>query len=326
MVKFIKKSNKNLILSLLICLIIALFIINPYQNMQACYNGLVVWCTSLVPALLPFFFLTRILGGLGLFTSLGNKLSPFTNKMYNCPGISAYVYIMSIISGYPVGAKLTADLYTDGKISKGQAERITTFTCTSGPLFIMGTVGSAMFGNVKLGIWVFVCHILGATLNGLLYRKHSLDSSIICNMQTQKKDSNMLENAMHSSISSVTVVGGYVALFFMIISMINTYNLFLPITNVVSNLFNVDGSVVNSICNGLVEMTRGCLDLSKCPLSFGTQLILLTGLISFGGVSIHLQALTFLKKFNISIKFYLKQKCTQTIISIVIALVISIIT
>jgi nucleoside recognition membrane protein YjiH len=81
---------------------------------------------------------------------------------------------MSVLSGYPVGAKLTADFYEKGLITKGQACRITTFTSTSGPLFIVGTVGIGMFHSAKLGIIILLSHFIGAILNGLIYRKYML--------------------------------------------------------------------------------------------------------------------------------------------------------
>ncbi len=325
MVKFIKKNNKSLILSIIICLIIVLFVLRPAENINACYQGLSVWARSLVPALLPFFFLTRVLSNLGTVHKVGNWLSPITKKLYNAPGISGYVFAMSIISGYPVGAKLTADLYEQGKISRGQAERITTFTCTSGPLFIIGTVGATMFGSTQLGLLVLICHILGALINGILYRKHNVDCAVDYNIVTMQHDENALENAMYSSITSVMIVGGYVTLFFMIISMLNYYNVFTPLAQLISHIIPLPHTydTTIAICNGMVEMTRGCLDLSTIGLSTPCLLLILTGIISFGGISIHMQALTFLKRFNMSTKFYIKQKCTQTLISIVIALLIA---
>ncbi len=60
--------------------------------------------------------------------------------IFNVPGIGAYAFIMGIISGYPVGAKIVTEFRKNGECSKAEAERLLAFTNNSGPLFIIGTV------------------------------------------------------------------------------------------------------------------------------------------------------------------------------------------
>lgn len=60
--------------------------------------------------------------------------------IFNVPGIGAYAFIMGIISGYPVGAKIVTEFRKNGECSKVEAERLLSFTNNSGPLFIIGTV------------------------------------------------------------------------------------------------------------------------------------------------------------------------------------------
>lgn len=67
--------------------------------------------------------------------------------IFNVPGIGAYAFIMGIISGYPVGAKIVTEFKNNNECSTAEAERLLSFTNNSGPLFIIGTVGVAMFGN-----------------------------------------------------------------------------------------------------------------------------------------------------------------------------------
>ena len=52
----------------------------------------------------------------------------------------SFPFIMGIISGYPVGAKIVCNMRSEGKLSKVEAERLLSFTNNSGPLFIIGTV------------------------------------------------------------------------------------------------------------------------------------------------------------------------------------------
>lgn len=325
-------KKQSIFLSILVIIFIFLFILSPTENLQACLNGLIVWATNIVPALFPFLIFTKLLSDLNFVENISKYLSPITKKLYHVNGISAYIYTMSVLSGYPVGAKLTGDFYQKGLISKGQACRIVTFTSTSGPLFIIGTVGIGMFKSIKLGIIILISHFVGALLNGLLYRNYMYEKVSISNTQdyTISPDKNALEEIMLNSIKSILIIGGYVALFFVIITIINNYKILYPIQFFISKLFkllHIPVSTTTPILNGLIEVTKGCLDLSKLnSLSFTLKCAISTFIISFGGLSIHLQALTFIKKFNIKISFYLLQKLTHaflsTLLSILICLII----
>lgn len=314
-------KNKKDILSIFIIVLIILLIVSPKNNIDACFKGILLWGKSVLPSLLPFFFLTSILASTGFVQKIGKYFSPLTSKLFKTDGISGYIYLMSIISGYPVGAKTTAELYEKGIISKGQAIKITTFTSTSGPLFIVGAVGVGMFGSAKLGYLILISHILGAFLNGIIYRNTFTHQNICLNVKIVS-NSNVLEDSMFNSIKSVLIVGGYISIFYMIISMLNRYNLFYPFYSFLSLIFNCSPPPISALLNGVIEVTRGCSDLSRLALNQKQALALSTGLVSFGGISILAQAFTFLNKFNMPFKFYLLSKTTQTIISVVIAIIL----
>lgn len=315
-------SKKKIFLSFLIIFVLVLLVIDPKNNIDACLMGFSLWATSILPALFPFFFLTAILSELGFIQKLGNMFSPITKALYRTDGLSGYIFAMSIVSGYPVGAKTTAELYEKGYLSRGQACKITTFTSTSGPLFIVGTVGVGMFGNAKMGYIMLLCHILGAFFNGLLYRNTFKEQQSDIKVYTLKTN-NVMENIMYNSIKSILIVGGYIAIFYMLITMLNNFHIFAPINNFVSLITRIDPKTVGAFTNGIIEVTRGCLDVSLLHINTKKALVICTGLISFGGISIHAQALTFLKKFDMPLSYYLRAKVTQTLISIILALCFS---
>ena len=45
-----------------------------------------------------------------------------------------------------------------------------SFCSTSGPMFIIGAVGAGMFNSTFAGYIMFTSHVLGAFLNGIIYR------------------------------------------------------------------------------------------------------------------------------------------------------------
>ena len=88
--------------------------------------------------------------------------------LFNVNGKGSFAFIMGIISGYPIGAKIAANFRKNNICSKEECERLLSFTNNSGPLFIIGTVGISMFGNTIIGILLFVTHLLASITVSLL--------------------------------------------------------------------------------------------------------------------------------------------------------------
>ena len=86
------------------------------------------------------------------------------------PVHGAFALAMGITSGYPVGAKVASDLYIKNLCTKTEAERLLAFTNSSGPLFIIGAVGTGMFFDSKVGLLLFLTHFLASISVGILFR------------------------------------------------------------------------------------------------------------------------------------------------------------
>ena len=308
--------KKNLILSFFISFIIIAIIVSPQKYIEVSMNAIIIWAKVLLPSLLPFFIFTKILTSLGYVKTFSTCFKNITYKLYKTPPISSYVFLMSILTGYPVGSKLTSDLYNNGFLSKQDAKKCITYTSNSGPMFIIGSVGIGMLLNKTAGYIILISHILGAILNGLLYRKISSnepDKKINNNLQVQE---NSLSSCVMDSIYSILLIGGIMIVAFIIIEMLNSINIFSPINSVISKL-GIESSITSSITNGLFEITRGCLETSTLNCSITLKTIISCFIISFGGFSTVLQAMAFLKNI-VTYRFFVLQKTTHTIISTII--------
>lgn len=324
-------KRTRIVATILVIAILILFVCNPEENIKACLLGLNIWAISWVPALLPFFILTKLLSELGFINFLAKKSEKITYKLFKVSGASSYIFMFSIISGYPIGAKLTYDCFNKGLITKEEAYKITTFTSNSGPMFILGTVAVGMFGNIKIGIIVLISHILGAIVNGIFYRNYKLKNNININTiknlnyNTEKHNEINLEDIMYTSIKSILIVGGYISIFFMIINLINNIQILKPINLLLYSILKPIGLTplgTTSITNGIIEMTKGCLLLSQSSISTTLIIPIATAIITFGGLSIHMQSLTFLKKIEIKTSFYFIQKLTHVIFSTFISILL----
>ena len=306
----------------MICLVI-----DPARYIASVYNGIVLFATSVAPALFPFFFFTRILTSVGTAQILGDALKKPIAKLYNCPSVGGYVFFMSAISGYPVGSRLLSDMYAAGIIDRRQAKAVSAFTSTSGPLFVVGTVGTVMFGSASFGYLLLAVHFAGAVLNGFIYRIKKADAKEYAELLRTPPDfDDLLGKSMTSALTSLFVVGGYIAIFSMIADVLTDFGIVDALAAPLSSLYSAvgwDPAMAHGTVLGLIEITRGCQSLSQCGVQIKTVLPVAAGLLSFGGLSVSLQSLTFLGNCKIRPLFYLATKTTQAAISFALALAVS---
>ena len=300
---------------------IILIALNPAKYSSVSLNGLQVWAKILVPSLLPFFILTKLFASSGIIYDISYVFAKPTKKLFNCSPITAYVFFMSIVTGYPVGSKLIADLFNDKKLDKHQAQKALSFCSNSGPMFILGSVAVGMFKNKKIGLIILLSHILGSIINGVIYRNIGKNYT-----KNQKNEEKMQKNthfdfnfskSVFDSVSSVLLIGGVICFCFVIIEVI-TNNVFFI------NLFSIFGEkskVFASLFCGLFEITKGCLMLSECNLPINIATPILTFIISFGGISTLLQAMAFSSGF-ITTKRFMLMKFTHAIFSLIFCLLL----
>lgn len=171
--KILSKINsykKQIFITIFLLTFSLLFVINSSKYISVTIDGILLYGTKILPTLLPFFFVTKVLSNFNFIYAVCNQFSFLTKLLFNTKAISSYIFFMSIISGYPVGAKLTTEFYENKIIDKNDAQKILSFCSTSGPLFIIGTVGVGFFYNQFLGIIIFLIHVISSILNGIIYR------------------------------------------------------------------------------------------------------------------------------------------------------------
>ncbi len=301
------KKNEYILYFIIIYILLNM-VLFPQIYINATLNGITAWAINVLPSLLPFVFFTKIITNLNQNKKKKLLFEKPTRYLFNTPAISLYTFFTSIISGYPVGAKMTADLYEGGKISKSEAFRMSSFCSTSGPMFIIGAVGVGMLKNVAYGYIIFFSHIIGAFINGIIYRNLKLKNDKK-NTENEKITSKInFSNIVLDSALSLISVGVIIAIFFVVITSLS------PILNLFS-------SGVASFLAGLIEITKGCNDISF-SLSGITCILSCTFVISFGGFSTAIQSLTMLNKLEMPLWLFLLQKLTHAICSTLIALII----
>lgn len=301
------KTKSRILLTILLLLTIFLFVLNPNLCIQASLNGLKVWLINIVPALFPFFILTRLL--ISINQNSIPFLDNFTTLCFRTEN-SGLIYFLSILSGYPVGAKMISNYYSLGIIDKECASKMLSFCSTSGPMFIVGTVGIGIFRSAKIGYILLISHIIGSFLNGLLYRGKPSTVKFCASAPSKTT----LNDTMYDSIISILLVGGYIIFSFVIIELLKFQILPLLAKCIcIIPIFDYN-TTLNFLC-GICEITNGIIGIGKLTIGISIKIVLTSILIAFSGICIMLQSLAFINKIGIRKSTMLLQKFTQSIFS-----------
>ncbi len=274
-----------------------------------------IWKENVFPSLFPFFVLSELLINYGFIELVGEIFKPFMNKVFRVKGVGAFALIMSLISGFPSSAKYIKELYNKNLINQNEATKLLMFTHFSNPLFILGTISLLFLNNKEVGLLILICHYLGNFIIGIIFRNYypskeeNKNISIkkvlteISNnrVKSNKKFGEIITTALLNSINTLILILGVITMF-------------LVITTIIDNNINLN-SFHQSILNGFVEMTQGLKYVSLEEIPLKLKCILSTMIISFGGLSVHMQVISILSDTKINYLPFLTARIIHAIIS-----------
>lgn len=246
---YVIKLKRNFLAIIFLCFTLGLLLFSK-SNLPAVKSGLALWANSVVPSLFPFFVATELLMHTNIISQFGILLNKYMKPIFNVRGEGAFAFIMGIISGYPMGAKIACNFRKKNICSKEECERLLSFTNNSGPLFIIGSVGILMFKNTTIGVLLFITHILACITVGIIFRfwkKNKTSSDFKNSSSFEQKRNNyatfsnlgeVLAESITSSISTILLIGGFVVIFSSIISILNASGLLKTFANMISPIFN----------------------------------------------------------------------------------------
>lgn len=277
---------KKFIMFILIIISI-LVLINSNIVINSIIYSTKIFNNKIFPSLFPFFILSELLINYG-FIEFSSILFKPLMKLFKINSNCSFIFVMSMISGFPSSAKYTKDLYDKKYINSLEATKVLTFTHFSNPLFILGFISLIL--NKKIGLYILIIHYLTNIIIGLIFRK-----IIKTDINTNNKINNNYQS--FSNVLSNSIINGFKTLFLILGTMI----VFLTITNLINKYIGLN-PLLKGIFNGLLEMTGGINTISNLNISLKLKSTLIGMIISFGGISVHMQIKSIIS--NTDIKYY----------------------
>lgn len=292
-------------LNYLICFLILIFLIEifNYSNLvvNTIYNSSKIWFYNIVPTILPIYLIVDLFSNYNGFYYLTKIFGNILERIFKIKKETSYVFILSIISGFPSNSKYIKDLLDNKEINNKEADKLLTFTHFSNPLFIIESIGTSFLHNKKIGIIILIIHYFTNIIIGLFYRNYYVS---INNIKIKKKEKmrfvTCLTNSIYKTIKILFLLFGLISFFMLITTILREK---LP-----NNYF------INIIC-GLLEMTQGIYYISSSNINLVLKASIITFFISFGGISIHMQVFSILNEYKLKYSNYLLARIFHALIS-----------
>lgn len=286
---------------------ICLLIIFPTQSLQGSKEGLLLWYNILLPSLFPFLVVSGVLIATNSYQVLIKFLSRPIQLIFQTTPNGSFPVIIGFLCGYPLGAKTVADLYSEGKICKKEAQYLLSFCNNSSPIFIISILVKQFFKDLQLLPFtlfiLLICPILMSFFTRRKYKFTNSNSPTNCS-NNFFIDMPTIDRCIESAVSTIVKIGAYIIMF----------SVFIAITERISQ-FNC--SAYTYVLSTL-ELTNGLKILMSLKF-FSQQYISSMALVSFGGICAIAQTSSVLSHTDLAIKPYIIQKITTAIMTVIIS-------
>ena len=312
--------KKNIYSFIILCTIFVL-IINIFMKSQQLTSIIVfslnLFIKNIFPSLFPMFVISNILVAINFPKFLGSVFSRIFRVVFKTSGASAFVFFMSMITGFPSSAKYVDDLIDKEIINQKEAQKILAFTFFSNPLFIVNTVGNSFLHSSRVGFIILFSHVLGNIFSGLFFRNYGNDNYFELTNRFLFKDlcqtinnTNIFKTVFSSIKNSIEVlinIFGIVTFFLIIINM----------------LFKNPDNYFEILIAGIIEMTTGLKYLSVSSYPQIIKIVTSAFFISFGGLSVHAQIMDILKEKKVKYLPFLLSRIIQSLFSSLLVCVLA---
>jgi sporulation integral membrane protein YlbJ len=313
------KIRKNRLTKGLVVLFLAAMLLFPSASYQGASSGLLLWFQNVLPNLLPFIIISNLMVRLNITRKISGVFHPMLGRLFRISNEGCYPIIIGFLSGIPMGAKSTADLVMENKISRKEGQFLFSMCNNASPMFIIGYIAITQLKLPHMKYALFVVIYGSAVLSALIYRHFSKKTELIVssaasetvtvknhNSISKRFTFDVLDNSIMNGFEIVTRIGGYIILFSILAQIIKE--------------IGPDTGIFKSFFMGLLEITIGINQVCNSSADIKIKIVLVSVLASFGGFSGIAQTKSVLGDSRLSIKSYILVKMISAALSFIFAL------
>lgn len=295
----VKNTVKKAVKYIFVCALSVLFLAESKSASEGAASAIRLCAETVVPSLLPFMVLSGYMVKSGMMSSAGRRFDSICRKIFRLPGEASCIILMSIIGGYPVGAKMTASAAENGIINENQGKRMMLFCVNAGPAFMVNIVGASVLGSEKAGVIMLASTVISAMIMGFIGRFFESGAEIPKIGRLPRNKNDALTASVEDAVKTVILVCGWIIVF--------------------GALRQIAGDLspsreIRLWIDMLCEVTAGCRTSAK-----NFSLPVTAFVLGFSGFAVHAQILPFLDAVKLKYRFFFASRALNGALSAVTA-------
>ncbi|MDY5846043.1 MAG: nucleoside recognition domain-containing protein [Bariatricus sp.] len=299
---------KRMMTALFLITLFILMLAFPSPVLSGGRYGLLLWFHTVLPTLFPFMVLTGLLANTSALFLVSELLHPVTGKLFRISPNASLAVMTGFLCGYPMGAKVTADLVKNEQITYSEGEYLLSFCNNTSPMFVISYIFTQILRRTDLALLSLGILILSSVICSFLFRKYYKDKSRNPSKIQQKQSTSnsksilqLLDECIIGSSEAIIKIGGYIILCSIFISLLSL----IPIENI----------LWNSMLLPSMEITSGIQMIYDSGLIFPVRYTLIMALTSFGGISAVLQTRCMTSEVGFSMTGYIIEKLITALVT-----------
>lgn len=283
----------------------------PENAVLATATGLVLWYERVIPALLPFSILSNIIIQSNELDFILKKMHKPLCLFFPISENGSFALLSGLLFGFPMGSKNCAELLKQEKISLEEANILFIITNNISPVFINSYILLQQLQQEGLFLWSLLAIYLPALLYGNFRLHHIKKENFLSHKKTASRSKinfQIIDAGIMNGFETLARIGGYIMLFSILISIIQT----LPLP-----------STVKTLCISSLEVTNGIQYIANTTFSIKTKYILAMSFTAFGGLCGIAQTSSMIQGTQLDIKEYVVTKLILATVTAVLAYIIA---
>ena len=290
--------SKTLLSILLIAVAFYLSLCLSGKISHSVSTALSLCANVIIPSVFPFIILSDFLYAFLDFSSI-KFIGDFFERIFKINRCGIYPFALGMSCGFPLGVKCTTEMYKEGRLTRGEAERLIGFCNNTGPAFLVSGVGVGLRGRIEDGVILYFVMLISAVMVGTLFSIP--EKRVVGKENSFRENSFSLTRSIKNAGLGTLNICSYLTFFACTVGLLR-------------NLIGENYVYLSII--PFLEIGSATSILSKTKLlDANLSLIFSAFAVGFSGLSVHLQSLSYISETDLSVKKYFLMKLLQGIIS-----------
>lgn len=275
----------------------------PSYAASGAAKGLSLWFQSVIPVLFPFSVITSLMIRTNALSSLLRRTGSVFSKFFHVSRYGTFAILTGFLCGYPMGAKVIADMRKKKWISPSEASYLLSFCNNLSPMFIIGYIALENFHKKELVLPSVLILIVSPLLCSFFFRIYHQPKPCLAGLSDSRIHFRFsdLDQAVTDSFVVHTKVGGYMILFSVALEMLSHIPVSAPILN-------------NAVFPSL-EIAGGIRYISSRLQDIRQSYVPIMALSSFGGFCCIAQTKAMLEHTDIPLIPYIIEKLITAMVT-----------